>query len=98
MNRIDLDINNPLFLNVFLELRGQELERVARALHRLSRYSWDEVYRTPGLNWETIRHVTVGGQTTASIRFSRKYRALVVREGNVLRVLSLHLDHDSAYE
>jgi hypothetical protein len=98
MNRIELDLNNPQFLNVFLELRGKELEQVARALHRLQRYTWDEVYKLPGLNWETIRQVTVNGQPTASIRLSKKYRAIVIRERNILRMLSLHLDHDSAYE
>jgi hypothetical protein len=98
MNRIELDLNNPQFLNVFLELRGKELEQVARALHRLGRYSWDDVYKLPGLNWENIRQVTVNGQPTASIRLSKKYRAIVIRERNILRILSLHLDHDSAYE
>jgi hypothetical protein len=98
MNRIELDLNSPEFLGVFLELRGKELEQVARALHRLQRYTWDEVYKLAGLNWENIRQVTVNGQPTASIRLSKKYRAIVIRERNILRILSLHLDHDSAYE
>jgi hypothetical protein len=98
MNRIELDLNSPEFLGVFLELRGKELEQVARALYRLQRYSWDEVYKLSGLNWENIRQVTVNGQPTASIRLSKKYRAIVIRERNILRILSLHLDHDSAYE
>jgi hypothetical protein len=54
MNRIELDLNNPEFLGVFLELRGKELEQVARAIHRLQRYTWDEVYKLSGLNWETF--------------------------------------------
>ena len=98
MNRIELDLNSPEFLGVFLELRGKELEQIARAIHRLQRYTWDEVYKLSGLNWENIRQVTVNGQPTASIRLSKKYRVIVIRERNILRVLSLHLDHDSAYE
>ncbi len=98
MKRIELDLNNPQFLNGFLELRGKELEQVARAIYRLGRLTWDEVYKLPGLNWETIRQVTVKGQPASSIRLSKKYRAVVIREQNILRILSLHLDHDSAYE
>ncbi len=38
------------------------------------------------------------GKPAHSFRLSQKYRALAYREGDYLRVLSLHLDHDSAYK
>jgi hypothetical protein len=63
----------------------------------LRKYSWEDIYQSLGLNWEVIRQVTIHGQPVASIRLSQKYRALVIRQDNILRVLSLHLDHDSAY-
>ncbi|WP_342259711.1 hypothetical protein [Candidatus Tisiphia endosymbiont of Metellina segmentata] len=33
-----------------------------------------------------------------SFRFSQKCRALALREGSYLRLLTLHTDHDSAYK
>jgi hypothetical protein len=33
-----------------------------------------------------------------SFRITQKCRAIAVREGEYLRILSLHLDHDSTYK
>jgi hypothetical protein len=41
--------------------------------------------------------LTPTGQRIYSFRFSKKYRALALREGEFLEILSLHADHDSAY-
>lgn len=52
-----------------------------------------------GLNWEPIPHQkTKEGSTIASIRVSKKFRARVTREGVFMSFISLHPDHDSAYE
>ena len=37
-------------------------------------------------------------QHVYSFRFSQKYRALATRDGTYLRLLTLHVDHDSAYK
>jgi hypothetical protein len=97
-NRVLLDLNSPVFQEVFFALETSELKQVAAALGRLRGMNWNIVYAHPGLNWEAVEHVkTPTGAKTYSIRLSRKVRALVYRDGDVLRLLSLHPDHDSAY-
>ena len=97
---VQLDLNAPDFLESFLTLPPRELAQVAKAIHRLRRMTWEQVYASSGLNWEAIRTEAVFGssRTLHSIRLSQKYRALVTREASSLRFVSLHLDHDSAYE
>ncbi len=93
-----LDLNNPEFLNVFLQLESTELHQVAAALHRIQRLGWSEIYKAPGLKWEAVKHIRgPNGQTVYSVRLSAKVRALAYRDGSFLRMLSLHPDHDSAY-
>jgi hypothetical protein len=96
--RVRLDLNNPVFLDEFLSLDKTELARVARALRKIRGMDWDTFVRHPGSRWEEIGHVVApDGKPTHSFRLSQKYRALAYRDGDHLRVLSLHLDHDSAY-
>jgi hypothetical protein len=93
-----LDLNNPEFLDVFLNLEKVELSQVVAALRRLARSSWSTVYREPGLQWGALRHVKApNGATVYSPRLSQKIRALAYRDGGFMRFLSLHPDHDSAY-
>jgi hypothetical protein len=97
--RVELDLNSPEFLEVFLSLRGAELEQVARGREQLRGLDWQTVYTSKGLNWEAVDHILApDGAKVYSIRFSKKTRALVYREGNFMRFISLHPDHDSAYE
>jgi hypothetical protein len=98
-NRVLLDLNSPSFLDVFLALEAAELKQVAATLRRLKGMNWNVVYTYPGLNWEAIDHVTTPNRAKAhSLRLSRKVRALAYRDGDFLRFISLHPDHDSAYE
>jgi hypothetical protein len=98
-NRVLLDLNNPAFQDVFFALETAELRQVAASLGRLRGMNWNVVYSHPGLHWEAVEHVkTATGAKACTIRLSRKVRALVYRDGDVLRFLSLHPDHDSAYE
>lgn len=97
--RVRLDLNSPGFLDVFLRLELEELKQVVGSLRRLREMEWGTVYRHPGFKWEAIRHITTpGGATAYSLRLSQKIRAICYRDGDLLRLLSLHPDHDSAYE
>jgi hypothetical protein len=97
-NRVQLDLNSPKFQDVFFALEAAELKQVVAALRRLRQMEWDVVYSHPGLNWEAIDHIkTPTGAKACSIRLSRKVRAIGYRDGDVLRLVSLHPDHDSAY-
>ena len=97
--KVVLDLNCPAFLDEFLALDKTELARVARALKKIRSMDWDTFTRHRGSGWEEIGHVETPNRKPAhSSRVSQKYRALAYRDGDFLRVLSLHLDHDSAYE
>jgi hypothetical protein len=99
IQKVELDLNLSTFLDVFLSLRGAELEQVARGLEQLRSLDWQTVYTSKGLNWEAVDHISApNGNKVYSIRFSKKTRALVYREGNIMRFISLHPDHDSAYK
>jgi hypothetical protein len=96
--RIRLDLNAPVFLDDFLSLDKSELARVVKALKKIRSMDWDTFVRHRGSRWEEVGHIEApNGKPTHSFRLSRKYRALAYRDGEYLRVLSLHLDHDSAY-
>jgi hypothetical protein len=97
-DRVRLDLNSPEFLDVFLRLETRELRQVVASLRRLRELPWDAVHRYTGFQWEAIRHIpTPTGATAYSLRLSQKVRAIAYRDGAMLRLLSLHPDHDSAY-
>ncbi len=60
--------------------------------------TWEQLYKDQGLKWELI-HFKKGkqGEKLYSLRVTQKCRAVAIREGDYLRLLSLHSDHDSAY-
>lgn len=98
-SRVRLDLNNPQFQDDFFALETAELKQVVASLRRLRQMDWNAVYSHPGLNWEAVEHIrTPNGAKACSIRLSRKIRAIGYRDGDLLRLVSLHPDHDSAYE
>jgi hypothetical protein len=99
ISRIRLDLNNPAFQDIFFSLEMAELKQVIAALRRLRSLDWATVYSHPGLNWEAVDHIkTPTGAKAYSLRLSKKVRAIGYRDGDFLRLLSLHPDHDSAYQ
>ncbi len=97
-SRVKLDLNSPEFLEVFLRLEVSELRQRVGTLARLQNLEWSTVYRHTGFNWEAIRHIrTPNGAVAHSLRLSQKIRAIAYRDGDFLRLVSLHPDHDSAY-
>jgi len=97
-SRVRLDLNSPEFLDVFLRLEVAELKQVVASLRRLQGLDWSAVYRHTGFKWEAIRHIrTPSGATAYSLRLREKIRAIAVRDGDFLRIVSLHPDHDSTY-
>lgn len=99
-DRVRLDLSSPAFLEVFLRLDSADLAHVAGSLDRIRRLDWSNVYASKGLHWEAIDHLKApdGKTTVYSVRLSQKIRALAFREGEFMRFISLHPDHDSAYE
>lgn len=97
-DRVLLDLNNPVFLEVFLRLAPAELGHAVATLQRLRQMDWQEVYKSKGLHWEAVDHIaTPTGAKAHSLRLSQNMRAIGYRDGAFLRMVSLHPDHDSAY-
>jgi len=98
-SRIRLDLNSPEFQDVFFRLESAELKQVVTSLRRLRQLDWNTLYRHTGFRWEAIEHLKAPNDATVhSLRLSEKIRAVAYRDGDFLRLISLHPDHDSAYE
>ena len=98
-SRIRLDLNNPEFPKVLFRLEVTELKQAMASLRRLRELDWSALYRHTGFHWEAIEHLKApNGAKVHSLRLSQKTRALAFRDGEFLRFISLHPDHDSAYE
>jgi hypothetical protein len=97
-SRVRLDLNGPEFLDLFLGLDIAELKQVVASLRRLRDLDWNSLYRHTGFQWEAIEHLTSpNGGAVYSLRLSQRIRAIGFRDGDFLRLTSLHSDHDSAY-
>lgn len=95
---IHLDLNSPIFQQTLFSLGQPEQLAVLRTLHKISRLTWEQVYRDKGLHWELIHSRKGPGNTKLySLRITQKCRAIAYREQEWMRILSLHPDHDSAY-
>lgn len=98
-DRVRLDLNSPEFQSVFFRLELSELKQIVASLGCLRALEWNAVYRHTGFKWEAIAHVrTPNGATAYSLRLSERIRAVAYRDGDFLRIISLHPDHDSAYK
>jgi hypothetical protein len=97
-SRVLLDLNSPQFQETLFNLELSELRQVINALRRLHGQDWNGVYSHTGFQWEAISHIeTPNGAKAYSLRLSQRIRAIVYRDGDYLRLVSLHPDHDSAY-
>jgi hypothetical protein len=97
-SRVRLDLNSPEFQDAFFRLEFAELEQVVGSLQRLRSLEWNALYRHTGFKWEAIRHIrTPSGAAAYSLQLSERIHAIAYRDGEFLRIISLHPDHDSAY-
>ncbi|MGA2326752.1 MAG: hypothetical protein ABSH05_10760 [Bryobacteraceae bacterium] len=98
MDRILLDLNNPVFQETWFALERAEALAVLATLRKIRQMDWKQLYLDRGLRWEAILSRTgPAGQRLYSLRVTRRVRAVGYRDGDFLRFLSLHPDHDSAY-
>jgi hypothetical protein len=95
---VKLDLNSPELQAQFFALERTMLSQVVEVLDRLRKMPWIDVYRSPGLKWERIGRTAPNGEPLYSLRMTQKVRAVGFREGDYLRLVSLHPDHDSAYK
>lgn len=98
-SHLRLDLNSPEFQDVFFGLQPEDLKQVAASLRRLRELDWNTLYRHTGFRWEAIEPLKgPNGAKVYSLRLSQRIRAVALRDGDFLRLISLHPDHDSAYE
>jgi hypothetical protein len=97
-SRVRLDLNSPEFQEVFFRLGVTDLKQVIASLGRVRELDWNTLYRHTGFQWELIEHLKgPNGEKVYSLRLSQRIRAIAFRDGDFLRLISLHPDHDSAY-
>jgi hypothetical protein len=94
----------PRIQDQLAELELEEFEDFFRCIDKIRHMTWAQVLATSsktqkrGLNWEVIpNQKTTSGAIIASIRVTRMFRARVTRDGTIMRFISLHPDHESAY-
>jgi hypothetical protein len=98
MPRVLLDLNNPAFQETWFDLERDHALAVLASLRKIQQLNWEQFYADRGLRWEAILSKTgPAGRRIYSLRITRNMRAVAYREGEFLRFLSLHADHDSAY-
>lgn len=99
MTEIKIDMNSPIFQQSFFALEKTEQLALIKTLKKINQLSWRELYSDNGLKWETIlSKQSKSGERIYSFRFSKQYRATALRQDDFLRLLTLHVDHDSAYK
>ena len=92
-SKVLLDLNLPTFQDDLLALEPNEVRLGLKTLRKLRTLDWAAVYRDPGLKWGQIK----GSPSKFSFRLSRSSRAVVQRDGDHVRFIALHTDHDGAY-
>ena len=71
----------------------------SKTLRTLSKMGFDQLRSSSGLILEKIKKTkTRKGNPIYSIRITRSFRAILSTDGDYLRYISLHPDHDSAYK
>ena len=99
MADIKIDMNNPEFQRDLFALEKHEQIALIKALKKITQLNWSQLYQDNGFKWEAISSKqSKAGERIYSFRFSQKYRALALRQNDFLRLLTLHVDHDSAYK
>lgn len=96
---LHLDLNSPEFQQQLFALEKDAQRSDLVTLTKLSKMTWEGVYRDAGLKWEAlVSKVGPHGRRLYSLRMGRGFRAVAYRQEDWLRILSLHADHGSAYK
>jgi hypothetical protein len=96
---VRLDLNNPEFQKEWFALERRDFIASGNTMKKIMNMTWDQVYRDRGLRWEKIQSIKTGsGRILYSLRLSKKHRAIVFRNDDFMIFVSLHPDHDSAYD
>jgi len=96
---VRLDLNNPVFQRQFFNLSKNDQHSILNTLRKLGNMTWQQVYADHGLKLEAILSKRgPGSKRLYSFRIGKGFRGVAYRDYSWLRILSLHPDHDSAYQ
>ena len=97
--RVQLDLNNPVFLEDLLTMEKPDRHSALETLNKLRQMTWNQVYRDHGLKWEKIVGVRPpeGVAAIYSLRITQSRRATAYRDGEFIRFLTVAPDHDATY-
>jgi hypothetical protein len=99
MAQVLLDLNAASFLHDWFAMERDDAHALLETLRKIRTLDWNQLYSDRGLKWELVEsRVGSKGRRLYSLRVTRQVRAVGYRDGNVLRMVSLHPDHDSAYK
>jgi len=92
-DRVLLDINYPAFQDELFELDAAEFKKGSKTLKKIKGLTWQDLFRDSAKDWEHLK----SAPGKYSVRLSQSCRAIVRREGSLMRFQSLHLDRDGTY-
>lgn len=102
---VKVSIDYPRVKLEMAELEEAELDQLLRCIDKIKTMTWQQIYNSSskgpnkrGLNWEPLEQITKSGRVIATIRVTKKFRARVSRKDEFMIFISLHPDHDSAYD
>ena len=97
--KVRIDLDDAEFQRELFALEKDDAQSVFEALRKLARMTWQQLYVDKGMHWEQIHAEAASAhENRHTFRITRAFRAVAVRDGNWLRILTLHPDHDSAYK
>lgn len=93
-----LDLADPDLKAALARLSERERGEALGAFRKIVQMAWPQIYRDKGLNWEKIKsRPGPSDHSLYSFRISRKIRGVAYWQGEFMRVLAIHEDHNSAY-
>ncbi|MGZ3689801.1 MAG: hypothetical protein ACXVBW_15975 [Bdellovibrionota bacterium] len=102
---VQVDLEFPRLQSELETLELEQLLQFRNCIEKIQKMTWAQILATSsksqkrGLNWEPLPdQSTASGGVIATIRVTQKCRARVTREGVFMRFISIHPDHDGAYE
>lgn len=101
-DKISINLSSPALASQIAILSKENLIAFQKTLRKILQLSWRRLYQDHGLKWEemtSIPDIVLGDKKYRpySIRMNQKFRAIVMRRENEMVFISLHPDHDSAY-
>ena len=104
------DQDTPVLLDLsnvkrqLAKIKDEHLDDVVEAIEgfkrKIEQRTWRQIGSNTGFRFKYLKPkiTTKLGDRIASVRLSQKFRARVFRRGQYMVILSIHPDHDSAYE